>query len=121
MKFLVVDDSRAMRSIVMRTLRQAGFENHSFAEAQNGVEALKIIRESPPDLVFSDWDMPEMSGIELLKAMRSEKINISFGFVTSETSGEMMRVAVEAGASFFVIKPFGADELQRALANVLGS
>lgn len=120
MKILIVDDSKAMRSIVLRTLRQAGYESHTFLEAQNGGEALKMIRESVPDLVFSDWNMPEMSGIDLLKAVRADNIQVAFGFVTSESSGEIMKAATDAGAKFFVTKPFTPEAFQKAISVAIG-
>ena len=66
MKILIVDDSKVMRSIVKRTLRQAGFGNHDVVEAGNGAEGLEQVSEHTPDLVLCDWNMPEMNGIEML-------------------------------------------------------
>ncbi len=119
MRILIVDDSKAMRTIVIRTLRQAGFGTHTLEEAPNGVEALKAIKASPPDLVLSDWNMPDMSGIELLLALRAQGVRVKFGFVTSEGSLEMHKKAMEAGALFLVTKPFTAESLQQALKPVL--
>ena len=70
MKILVVDDSRAMRMIVKRTLRQAGFNNVDVSEADNGKTALQQIDTDPPALILCDWNMPEMNGIELLRDLR---------------------------------------------------
>ena len=70
-KILIVDDSKAMRMIVRRTLRQAGLEDNELDEAANGAEALDALRRASFDLVLSDWNMPVMSGIELLQTMRS--------------------------------------------------
>jgi two-component system chemotaxis response regulator CheY len=75
----VVDDSKAMRLIVMRTLRQAGLKVE-VSEAADGKQPLGVIRETPPDLVTCDWNMPEMSGIELLTALRAEGNGVKFGF-----------------------------------------
>mgnify|MGYP000054675006 FL=1 len=119
MKILVVDDSKAMRMIVIRTLRQAGYSKHEMTEAQNGIEALKVIEASPPDLVLSDWNMPDMSGIELLKALRQSGSQIKFGFITSENSEEMRMRAVEAGASFLIGKPFNTEIVQKILGSFL--
>ena len=71
MKILVVDDSSVMRKIVLKTLRQAGLGDHDFDEAGNGVEAVAKIKEAAPDLVLSDWNMPEMNGLELLQELSS--------------------------------------------------
>jgi two-component system chemotaxis response regulator CheY len=89
MKILVVDDSRVMRQIVIRTLRQAGYGGHEILEAENGRLALEHVRADPPDLVLSDWNMPEMNGIDALDALRASCCTVPFGFVTSEGSEEM--------------------------------
>ncbi len=104
-RVLVADDSRVMRQIVVRTLRQAGFD-WDVSEAADGLEALNSVRADEPDVVLSDWNMPNMSGLELLQAMRAEGFGTPFGFVTSEGSAEMRQMAEEAGALFLIAKPF---------------
>ena len=121
MKVLVVDDSRVMRQIVVRTLRQAGFGDLDIVEAANGAQALDVVPAEVPDLVLSDWNMPEMTGIELLAALRARGDDTPFGFVTSETSAEMRLRADAAGASFLITKPFNADAFAEALGPLLGS
>ena len=118
MEFLIVDDSRAMRMILTRVLRKAGYEDSTFREAADGAEGLAAVRDARPDLVLSDWNMPEMSGIELLRALRAEGVDVPFGFVTSESTPEMRETAMAAGASFLVAKPFTADAFQEALSAV---
>ena len=118
MQILVVDDSKAMRSIVMRAVRQAGFDA-TFVEATNGAEALKAIRASPPTLVMADWNMPEMSGIELLQKLRAEGNGVKMGFVTSESDPAMRDVAFQAGALFMLTKPFTPDAIKAVLQPVL--
>ena len=86
MKILVADDSRVMRQIVIRTLRQAGYDDHDIVEAEDGADALAKVSSEKPDLVLSDWNMPNMTGIECLQAMRSSGSAVPFGFVTSEGS-----------------------------------
>jgi len=119
MQILVVDDSKAMRSIVMRAVRQAGYDTVAFAEATNGAEALKQIRAAPPDLVLADWNMPEMSGIELLKTLRAEGNQVKVGFVTSESDPAMRDMAFQSGALFMITKPFTPDVLKAALGPVM--
>ena len=116
MRILVVDDSKAMRSVVMRAVRGAGYADLSFDEASNGAEALAAIRTAPPDLVLTDWNMPEMSGIEFLEALRAEGSGVRVGFVTSEQNPSLVERAHRAGALFVVAKPFTLDVLQAALA-----
>ena len=106
MKIVVVDDSRVMRQIVIRTLRQAGFGNHDIVEAENGKEGLSVIAAESPGLVLSDWNMPEMTGIDMLCALRAAGNQVPFGFVTSEGSEEMRTRASSSGASFLIAKPF---------------
>lgn len=109
MKVIVADDSRVMRQIVIRTLRQAGYDWWEIEEAEDGADALAKVRASQPDFVLSDWNMPEMSGIDLLKALRREGNEVPFAFVTSEGSPEMRKQADDEGALFLIAKPFTAD------------
>lgn len=119
MKILIVDDSKAMRMIVMRHLRQAGFGNHTLEEASNGVEALASVGSGAPDLILCDWNMPEMNGLEFLKALRSKSLKVPFGFVTTESSPEMRQTAVTEGASFLIAKPFTVETFETTLAPFL--
>jgi two-component system chemotaxis response regulator CheY len=121
MKILVVDDSKAMRMIVVRTLRQAGFNGHDVVEAENGKEGLEKTRELKPDLVLSDWNMPEMTGIEFLKALRGSGDSTPFCFVTSEGSEEMRAMASAAGALGLIAKPFTDDAFRDTLGSVVAS
>ena len=119
MRILVVDDSRVMRSIVTRTLRQAGFGDHEVVEAGDGKAGLEMVVSDRPDLVLSDWNMPEMSGIDFLYALRAAGNQVPFGFVTSEGSPEMRDVAAKAGAMFLIAKPFTAEVFVEMLGGVL--
>jgi two-component system chemotaxis response regulator CheY len=120
MKILVADDSRVMRQIVIRTLRQAGFGDHDIIEAPDGVAAHSAIGDERPDLVLSDWNMPGMTGIELLRTVRGSGNEVPFGFVTSECSDEMRQTAEAGGALFLISKPFTADNFRDQLTNLLG-
>jgi two-component system chemotaxis response regulator CheY len=120
MKVLIVDDSRVMRQIVTRTLRQAGYTDLSLFEAANGLEAYDVVQAEEPDLVLSDWNMPEMNGIDLLRSLRGRGHQVPFGFVTSEGTQEMRDRAAAAGALFLVAKPFTAESFKDALEPVLG-
>jgi len=120
-RIMVVDDSKAMRMIVRRTLKQAGFGAYDVEEAVNGADALQKIRLDPPKLVLSDWNMPDMSGYELLTKLREEKIDVPFGMITTEGTPEMRAKASQAGALFLIAKPFTPDEFARALGTVLKS
>ena len=115
MKILIVDDSTAMRMIVRKTLRLAGFEGHEFSEADDGLKGLAAIKASPPDLVLSDWNMPNMTGIELLESLTKDGIKVKFGFVTTEATPAMRARASGAGASFLISKPFTPESFKEAL------
>jgi len=118
-KILVADDSKVMRQIVVRTLRQAGYGGHDIVEAENGRQALDLVLSQAPDLVLSDWNMPEMNGIDCLATLRAVGNTTPFGFVTSEGSAEMRARATAAGALFLIAKPFTAEAFGEALAGVL--
>jgi two-component system, chemotaxis family, chemotaxis protein CheY len=115
MKILIVDDSKAMRMIVRRQLNEIGLADADYFEATNGVEGMAAVKEHQPDLVLSDWNMPEMTGIEMLEALNAEGVEVKLGFVTSESQDSYKERAVEAGAMFLISKPFNADTFKRAL------
>ena len=119
MKILVVDDSKAMRMIVTRCLRQAGFAGLSVIEATNGREGFDAVHEHHPDLVLSDWNMPEVNGLEMLQQLNRAGTPVKFGFVTSEGSSEMRQIAADNGALFLIAKPFHADTFKDVLAPVM--
>ncbi len=106
-KAMVVDDSRAMRMILSRTLREMGYE---ICEACNGKEALSVLREQDGgiSLILVDWNMPEMNGLEFVQQVRADpdSSTITMVMVTTETEVEQMIKALEAGANEYVMKPF---------------
>ncbi len=119
MKILVVDDSKAMRMIVTRTLRQAGLGAHTVVEACDGAEGLALCASESQDLVLSDWNMPNVTGIDFLRALRASGDDVRFGFVTSESTEAMRATAEQAGALFLIGKPFTADTFAEVLGDVL--
>ncbi len=120
MDVLLVDDSKTMRLLVHRALRQAGYRDLKVGEAGNGAEAMQKIAADKPKLVLSDWNMPEMSGIEFLNNLRGNRNMVPFGFITSEASAEIKTLALDSGASFLITKPFTTDDVQAALGPILG-
>ena len=115
MRALVVDDSRTMRAIVARHLRELHFE---VSEAASGLEALVSIRKiGPVDVVLVDWNMPEMSGVEFLKRIREEEAyeNVPVMMVTTESEMSQVEVALEAGANEYLMKPFDREALLQKL------
>jgi two-component system chemotaxis response regulator CheY len=119
MKILIADDSRVMRQIVIRTLRQAGFGDHDLSEAPDGRQAYDQAVADKFDLIISDWNMPEMNGIEFLRALRAAGQEVPFGFVTTEGTPEMRQTAESAGAQFLITKPFTAETFRDVLETIL--
>ncbi len=115
MNVLIVDDSRAMRMIVARTLRQMSVQVRSITEAGDGTEALPLVAANRYDLIICDWNMPQMNGMELLRELRKSGVDTRFGFCTSEATPEMRVQGMQAGAQFFVTKPFTAESFQFAM------
>jgi two-component system chemotaxis response regulator CheY len=120
MNILVVDDSSAMRMMIIRTIRQAGFGGNDVVQAGDGLEALDAIRKDNPDLVLADWNMPNMTGIELLEKLREEGNDVTFGFITTEATSAMRSKASKAGAKFLISKPFTVEAFEQVLAAVTG-
>ena len=115
MKALVVDDSKAIRMIVGRTLTSLGFE---IKEAGNGKEALEVLAAHGPfDLAMVDWNMPVMDGYEFLVAARADAKNASMRImmVTTETETSQVSRALEAGASEYLMKPFTKEAIGEKL------
>ncbi|MGA2571389.1 MAG: response regulator [Terracidiphilus sp.] len=119
MDILVVDDSRIMRMILQRAIRQAGYRGLEVEEAENAREAMEKLRAGTPRLILSDWNMPEMSGLDFLKQIRASENTVPFGFVTSEASVEMRTLALSSGAAFMLSKPFTPDDIRDAIAPIL--
>lgn len=120
MKVLIVDDSPAMRMIVKRTLRQAGFSGLKVSEAGDGAEALASIESVAPELILCDWNMPNMNGIDVLRQLREEGNPVKFGFITTESTAEMRSQAREAGAQFLIAKPFTPESFEKKLRPIIG-
>ncbi len=120
MKIIVVDDFATMRKIIKNILRQIGFTN--ILEADDGSTALPILEKENIDLVVTDWNMPKMSGLELVKAIRSNPNlkNIPVLMVTAEALKENIIEAVKAGVNNYVIKPFTAQTLQEKIEKIFG-
>jgi len=118
-KFLVVDDFATMRKIVRNLLRQLGYQH--IDEAEDGVVALRKLKSTKYDMIICDWNMPNMTGIELLKEVRSDDAlkPIPFLMVTAEANKENVIEAVKAGVSNYIVKPFTADTLSGKIDAVL--
>lgn len=121
LKILIVDDFATMRKVIRNLLKQGGFEN--VVEAEDGMAALKVLKSQPVDFVISDWNMPNMSGLELLKAVRSddELKALPFLMVTAEALKDNVVAAVKAGVSNYIVKPFTAEVLNEKIEKIVNS
>ena len=120
MPILLVDDYKTMLRIIRNLLKQLGFTNVD--EASDGVEALDKLRGGPCGLVISDWNMEPMTGLQLLKEVRSDdKLkNIPFIMITAESKTENVVAAKQAGVNNYIVKPFNAATLKTKLTSVFG-
>lgn len=109
MKILLVDDSRTIRNIQKNVLAQLGFKD--VVEAADGVEALKMIGESKPDMALVDWNMPNMDGITLVRKIRETDKQMPLIMVTTEAEKRRVIEAIQAGVNNYVVKPFTAETL----------
>ena len=118
MNVLVVDDFSTMRRIVKNILRQLGFEN--ILEADDGMSALDVLRSQKVDFIISDWNMPRLSGMELLKAVRTsdEWKDLPFLMVTAEGQKENVIEAVKAKVSNYIVKPFTPETLAEKIKKI---
>jgi two-component system chemotaxis response regulator CheY len=117
-KVLLVDDSGVMRKIILRALNAIGVDD--VVEAADGAEALQCFQENTFELVLSDWNMPNMNGLEFLTAIRATGTKVPFIMITTESEQGRVLQAIQAGASNYLVKPFEQealiDKLQKYVA-----
>ncbi len=121
MNILIVDDYKTMLRIIRNLLKQLGFNNVD--EASDGAGALELLKDNEYGLVISDWNMEPMTGIELLKEVRSngdKHKDVPFIMVTAESKTENVIAAKEAGASNYIVKPFNAETLKQKMVTAIG-
>ncbi len=125
LRALVVDDSKVMRHMVMETLKKTGLAEFEFTEAVDGQDALTKLPDGGFQIAFIDWNMPNMTGVEFVRAARrwfleQKKLPMPMVMVTSEkTLGKIQEAVDEAGADSFISKPFTPDEMKAKLARVI--
>jgi len=117
-KILVVDDSATMRQIVRNSLKELGYTN--IIEADGGLEALDLLKEESIDFVVTDWNMPDLTGIELLKNIRADEFLalLPVLMVTAEARKECVVEAVKAGVNNFIIKPFTTQIMEQKIMQI---
>ena len=120
-RFLVVDDFSTMRRIVKNFLNDLGYNN--VAEADDGTTALPILRSGNVDFLITDWNMPEMQGLELLKLVRSDPAlaKLPVLLLTAEAKREQIVEAAQAGVNGYVVKPFTAQTLKEKIEKILSA
>lgn len=118
MKILVVDDFSTMRRIIKNLLKQLGYSNVD--EAEDGNQALARLKSEKYEFIVSDWNMPNMTGLELLQAVRADGSlkDIKFLMVTAEAQQENVIAAVQAGVNNYIVKPFTADTLKEKIDKI---
>ena len=118
MKILIVDDFSTMRRIIKNILRQAGYVN--IIEADDGTSAVEVLRKEKVDFVVSDWNMPQMSGLDLLKAVRTseEWKHLPFLMVTAEGQKENVIEAVKHRVNNYIVKPFTPETLMEKINKI---
>ncbi len=121
MKILIVDDSSTMRRIIGNVVMQLGYKKDQFDEAEDGVKAWKLLNESKYDIILTDWNMPNMNGLELVKNIRKEGGHIKTPIIMITTEGGKTEVitALKAGVNNYIVKPFNATILKEKLDGVL--
>jgi two-component system chemotaxis response regulator CheY len=118
-KILIVDDFATMRKVIRNLLKQGGYDN--IVEAEDGVMALSELKTNKIDFIISDWNMPNMTGFELLKAVRADGdlSKTPFLMVTAEALQDNVVQAVKAGVDNYIVKPFTADVLNEKITEIL--
>lgn len=122
MRILIVDDSSTMRRIIGNVVMQLGVARDDFNEAEDGVQAWKLLQESSYDVILTDWNMPNMNGLELVKKIRGEGSNhrgVPIIMITTEGGKGEVITALKAGVNNYIVKPFSAEILKEKLDGVI--
>jgi two-component system chemotaxis response regulator CheY len=121
MKILAVDDSATMRRIIKNQLKQAGYDQVD--EAENGKEALTMLAQGGYDLLITDWNMPEMCGLDLVKEVRKNEASrgLPILMVTTVAGKEEIVIALKAGVNNYMVKPFDTATLRTKISQIIGN
>ncbi|HCY87828.1 MAG TPA: response regulator [Desulfobacteraceae bacterium] len=119
---MVVDDSLPMRGVLKKTLRAAGYGASEFLEAENGNHALEVMGQHPVDIVITDFNMPRMNGLELIRAMKANALLRKIPVIVVSTEGSLEKVTeiIDEGAAGYVKKPFSPEQIRDLLIELLG-
>ncbi|MCD4676677.1 MAG: response regulator [Desulfobacula sp.] len=119
---LIVDDSMPMRSVIKKTIKAAGYGNANFIEAEDGKQALDLLKQNWIDLVITDYNMPVMNGLKLICEMKKDELfeQIPVIVISTEGSREKIDQFLNQGAAAYINKPFSPEQLRDILVRVLG-
>ena len=118
MKILIVDDSSTMRRIIINTLSRIGYTD--VVEGENGKSGLEKLGQGGVEMIITDWNMPEMDGLEFVKTVRGTNPSIPILMVTTNAAKEDIVEALQAGVNNYVVKPFTPDTLKEKIESLLG-
>ena len=120
---LIVDDSSVMRKIVERSLRQAGLNLLLVHEAASGIEGLDVLRAATVDLILTDINMPSMDGLEFVRQIKAQNLaqGVPVVMITTESSEEHVKQAIQAGARGYIRKPFTAEQVKERVLPLLST
>ncbi|WP_300454991.1 response regulator [Desulfobacula sp.] len=119
---LIVDDSLPMRSVIKRTLKAAGYGSSELLEAANGKDALELMNNSWVDMIITDYNMPVMNGLELIKALKKDDLSKDIPVVVVSTEGNASKIKefMSSGAHGYITKPFTAETIRDLIVTILG-
>ncbi len=117
MNILLVDDSRTIRNIQKNVLKQLGHTD--IVEAEDGVKALAIFKQQPPDLMLVDWNMPNMDGITLIRKVRETDKTVPIIMCTTEAEKSRVLEAIKAGVNNYIVKPFTVESLGEKISQTM--
>lgn len=119
---LIVDDSLPMRSVIKRTLKAAGYGNADILEAANGQEAIDLLKNSWVDIIMTDYNMPVMNGLELIKTIKNDNVSKDIPIVVISTEGNESKIKefMDCGAAGYITKPFTGEAIRDLIINILG-
>lgn len=119
---MIVDDSSPMREVIIRTIKAAGFSGETFLQASNGQEAIEKMKDNWIDLLITDYNMPDMDGLELILEMKKDEIfsSIPVLIITTERRDELIETFMENGAAGYLQKPFKPEDIRSLINSILG-
>jgi len=119
MRILVLDDSSTMLRIITNTLKRLGYKDEEIDTGLNGKEGIEAYKKTKPDLILTDWNMPEMNGLEFVKWVRKRDKDTPIVMITTEGGKAEVITALKAGVNNYIVKPFTPDVLRSKLNEII--